>query len=219
VDPSELLGGQTHVEGEEDVSLQAADTLDHQRGDVPVPTMLTQQRSCMEQASHHVIRDRDRPQRGIHGPALQRCSGRRPEQQFGSPGEDGRVDVIAQDPPQRPDTTQLPSGDRRFGRGRVPHLRDVTGDLAGSEVVEERVHDLRRDEPEGRRPSGEVGVPVVGEPQSEHRLVGFVGRVGDGTDRLDQLEHPACRRAHRRSVLHFGVVLSEVRAETHRNGG
>ena len=70
---------------------------------------------------------------------------------------------------------RLASGDRRFRRGGAPHLRNVACHLARSEVVEQRVHHLRRGEPQGRRPSGEVGIPVVAEPQGEHRLVGFIG--------------------------------------------
>src|SRR5262249_7871618 len=60
---------------------------------------------------------------------------------------------------------------------------------------------FRRYATQGRRPSGEVGVPVVGETQREHRLVGLVGRVRDDTDRLDQLEHPARHRGHGRIPL------------------
>jgi len=40
VDASEILRGHAHVEGEEDVSLEAADTLDHQGSDVAVATVL-----------------------------------------------------------------------------------------------------------------------------------------------------------------------------------
>jgi hypothetical protein len=43
VDAAELLCGHARVEGEEDVSLEAANTLDHQGGDVPVATVLAQQ--------------------------------------------------------------------------------------------------------------------------------------------------------------------------------
>ena len=158
-----------------DVRLEAADTLDHQGRDVPVAAVLAQQGGGMEEAGHDVVGDRDRAQRGVHGPALERGAGRRLDQQFGGAGEGGSVDAIAEDPPQRLHAARLTSGDRRFGRGGAPHLRDVASHLAGSEVVEERVHHLRRDEAQRRRPSGEVGVPVVGEPQGEHRLVGFVG--------------------------------------------
>jgi hypothetical protein len=42
VDASELLRRHAHGEGEEDVSLKAADTLDHQGRDVPVATVLAQ---------------------------------------------------------------------------------------------------------------------------------------------------------------------------------
>jgi len=71
-------------------------------------------------------------------------------------------------------------------------LRDVAGDLARREVVEERVDHLGRDGGTERCGSaGEVGVPVVREPKSEHRLVGFVRGVGDDPDRLDEIEHAA----------------------------
>ena len=175
VDASKPLRGHAHVEGEQDVSLEAADTLNHQGCDVSVATVLAQQGSGMEEAGHHVIGDRDRAQRGVHRPALERCAGRGLGQQFSGAGEAGRVDVIAEDPPQRLHAARLASGDRRFGCGGAPHLRNVSGHLTGSEVVEERVHHLRGGEAERRRPSGEVGVPVVGEPEGEHRFVGFVG--------------------------------------------
>ena len=175
MDASELLRGHAHVEGEEDVSLEAADTLDHQGCDVPVATVLAQQGSGMEEAGHHVIGNRDRAQRGVHRPALERCADRGLGQQFSGAGEAGSVDVIAEDPPQRLHAAHLASGDRRFGCGGAPHLRNVSGHLTGSEVVEERVHHLRGGEAQGRRPTGEVRVPVVGEPEGEHRLVGFVG--------------------------------------------
>src|SRR5439155_1731016 len=54
VDASELLRGHAHVEGEEDVSFEAADTLDHQGRDVPVATVLAQQGSCVKETGHHV---------------------------------------------------------------------------------------------------------------------------------------------------------------------
>ena len=76
VDASELLRRHAHVEGEQDVSLEAADTLDHQGCDVSVATVLAQQGSGMEEAGHHVVGDRDRAQRGVHRPALERCAGR-----------------------------------------------------------------------------------------------------------------------------------------------
>ena len=66
-----------HVECQEDMSLKAADTLDHQGRDVPVATVLAQQGGCMKEAGHHVVGDRDRAQRGVHGPALERGAGRR----------------------------------------------------------------------------------------------------------------------------------------------
>ena len=89
VDPSEVLRGHAHVEGEEDVSFETPDTLDHQGGDVPVATVLAQQGSGMEETGHHVFGDRDRPQRGIHGPTLVRCAGRGLEQQFGGAAKTG----------------------------------------------------------------------------------------------------------------------------------
>ena len=67
----------------------------------------------------------------------------------------------------------------------------------GGEVVEERVDHLGGNGAAERGgPAGEVGVPVVGEPQGEHRLVGLVSRVGDDADRLDELEHPAGQPVH-----------------------
>ena len=55
----------------------------------------------MEDAGHYVIGDRDRAQRGVHRPAVERCAGRGFGQQFSGVGEAERVDVIAEDPPQR----------------------------------------------------------------------------------------------------------------------
>src|SRR5262249_54808631 len=66
----------------------------------------------------------------------------------------------------------------------------------GREVVEERVDHFRGHEAEGRGPAREVRVPVVREPEREHRLVGFVGRIRDDTDWLDEFEHAACDRLH-----------------------
>lgn len=43
VDASELLRDHAHVQGEQDVSLEAADPLDHQGRDMSVPTVLAQQ--------------------------------------------------------------------------------------------------------------------------------------------------------------------------------
>ena len=57
------------------------------------------------------------------------------------------VDAIAEDSPQRLHAARLTSGDRRFRRGGAPHLRNVASHLAGSEVVEQRVHHLGRGEP------------------------------------------------------------------------
>ena len=108
-------------------------------------------------------------------------------------GEGRRVDVIGEDPPQSLRTTHLTTSDRCFGRRSAPHLRNVSSNLAGSEVVEERVHHRRRGDAQGCRPSGEVRVPVVAEPQGVHRLVGFVGCVRDDTDRL---HHSNIRRAN-----------------------
>ena len=48
----------------------------------------------MEEASHHVVGDRNRAQRGVHGSALERGAGRRPDQQLGGASESGSVDAI-----------------------------------------------------------------------------------------------------------------------------
>jgi len=69
VDASEARRWHPHVEDEEDVSLEATNTLDHQGRDVPVSTVLSQQRSGMEETGHDVLRDRDRAKRGVHRPA------------------------------------------------------------------------------------------------------------------------------------------------------
>ena len=99
----------------------------------------------MKETSHHVIGDRDRAQRGVHGPALEWCAGRSLEQQVSRTCERVRVDVFAQDPPQRLHTANLASGDRRLWCRGAPHLRNVARHFTGSEVVEERVHYLGRD--------------------------------------------------------------------------
>ncbi len=99
VDASELLCRHVHVEGEEHMRLEAADTLDHEGRDVPVASVLSQQRRCMEQPSHDIVWDRDRAQRGIHRPPLDRSADRRFDQQFGGPSKGGCVDTIAEDPP------------------------------------------------------------------------------------------------------------------------
>ena len=57
------------------MGLKAADTLDHQSRDVSVATVLAQQGGCMEEASHHLVGDRDHAQCGVHGSALERGAG------------------------------------------------------------------------------------------------------------------------------------------------
>ena len=190
----------------------------------PSPRCSRSKRGGVKEAAHGVVGDRDGAQRGVHRSALEGGAGRRLDQQFGGAGEGGSVDAIAEDPPQRLHATHLTSGDRRFRRGGAPHLRNVASHFAGSEVVEERVHHLRRGEAQRRGPSGEVGVPVVREPQGEHRLVGFVSCVRDGTNRLDELEHPASHRIHRlllrlrarRPWRAFTITWTTARCHTHR---
>jgi len=82
-----------------------------------------------------------------------------------------------------------------------------------------RIHHLRRYEAQGRRPSGEVGVPVVREPQGEHGRVGFVRRVRDGPDRLDEVEHLAGQLTHGwSSVPRSGSRVSTARTcRSHRS--
>ena len=214
VDPAERRSRHPHVEGEQDVGLEAADALGHQGGDVPVAAVLAQQRGGVEEAGHRLLGQGERPQRGVHGAALERGAGRCPGEQLDGSREVRRVDEVAEDPAQRVDAALLAGGDRRLRRGRAPDLRDVAGHLTRGEVVEERVDDLgghRAAERGG--PAGEVGVPVVGEPQGEHRLVGLVGRVGDDPDRLDELEHPASQRAHGvllQSGIGFAVSTSQA---------
>ena len=99
------------------------------------------------------------------------------------------VDQVAENLTKRVHAPLLAGGDRRVGCGRAPHLRDVACHLTRAEAVEERIDDLRGHRAAERGcAAGEVGVPEVGEPQGEHRLVGFVRRVGDDPDRLDELE-------------------------------
>ena len=197
VDPAEPLGGHAHLEGDEDVGLEAADALGHQGRDVPVTTVLTQQRGRVEELCHRFLGDGERPQRGVHRSSLEGCARRGLRQQLHRSGEPRCVDEAAEDPTQGRRAALLAGEDCRLRRGRVPDLRDVAGDLARREVVEERVDDVGRDGgTEGRGSAGEVGVPVVREPQSEHRLVGLVRGVGDDPDRLDELEHPAGQRVH-----------------------
>jgi len=64
VDAPEFLRRHVHVESEQDVRLEPADTLDHQGRDVPIATVLPQQGGRMKQAGYHVAGDQDRAQRG-----------------------------------------------------------------------------------------------------------------------------------------------------------
>jgi len=57
MNPAELLRRHTHVEGDEDVSLQTADARGHQCRDVPVTTVLTQQGGRVEESGHELLGD------------------------------------------------------------------------------------------------------------------------------------------------------------------
>ena len=123
--------------------LEATDALSHESGDVPVTAVLAQQRGCVKEAGHRLLREGERPQRGVQGPALEGGAGRRLGEQLDGPREVVRVDAAAQDPAQCVDAALLAGGDRCLRCGRAPDFRYVAGHLTRGEVVEERVDDSR----------------------------------------------------------------------------
>jgi hypothetical protein len=67
----------------------------------------------------------------------------------------------------------------------------VAGDLAGGEVVEDRVNHLGRGAAQRSGAPGEVGVPGVAQAERQESVVRLVGEVGDQVDRLDELVQAA----------------------------
>ena len=100
VDAAEAFGTHVVVEGEQDVRLEPADALDHQRSDVSIAAVLPQQRRGVEAALDHVLGDRERSQGGIHRSAGERGAESRQKKQVGGPIEGRFLDQPAQDPSQ-----------------------------------------------------------------------------------------------------------------------
>src|SRR5579875_1528519 len=170
----------------------------------------------MKEAGHRIVGERDRAQRGVHRTAFERGAGRGFGEQLDCAGERRRRHETTEDLPQSRGAARQPGGERGFGRCRAPHLRDVARHLTGCEVVEQRVHHLRGNKTQRSGAAGEVGVPVVGEAQRVHRLVGFIGGVGDEADRLGELEHPTSHRIHRLLLCDTSVPLRMLRSSLRR---
>ena len=136
-------------------------------------------------------------QRGVHRPALDGGAGRCPGEQLDGPREVRRVDEVAEI--RRSALTQpscraaiAASGVvvlHTFGMWRATSLGAKLSKSAWTTLGGHRAA-------ERGSPAGEVGVPEVGEPEGEHRLVGVIGGVGDDPDRLDEVQHPASERSH-----------------------
>jgi hypothetical protein len=139
-----------------------------------VPAVLAEQGGCVPEPGHRFLGYGESSECGVHDPSLRRGAGRRPGGEVGGTRETGGVGEVAEDPPQRRDAALLASGERRLGSGRVPDAGDVAGDLAGGEVVEDRMDHLGRDPAQRCGPSGEVAVPdvpVSERPECSFRLV------------------------------------------------
>ena len=135
------------------VGLGPADALGHQGGDVAVAAVLAEQVGRVPEPGDRFGRAPGSVRSGgVQGPPLRRCAGRGLGDEVGGPGDAGGVGEVAEDPPQRGDAALFAGRDGRLGGDHVPDARDVAGDLAVGEVVEERVDHLGRYRGPGARP-------------------------------------------------------------------
>jgi hypothetical protein len=93
-------------------------------------------------------------ERAVQDPSLGGRAGRRPGGEVGGTRKTGGVGEVTENPPQRRGAALLASGERRLGSGGVPDAGDVAGDLAVSEVAEDRM------DPESGT-AGEIEAPPV----------------------------------------------------------
>jgi hypothetical protein len=98
MDAAELLRRRPQVQGDQNVGLQTTDALSHQRRDVPVATVLAEQRRRVEQPCHGRIGHGQRSQGGIHRSTLERSAEGCGGQQVHGAGERRGVDEVAEDP-------------------------------------------------------------------------------------------------------------------------
>lgn len=156
------------------------------RGDVTVAAVLAEQVGRVPEPGGGFVGDRERSQARVHGAALGRGTRGRLGGQAGGPGDAGGVSQVSEDPSHGGGAPPLASGQDGLGSGDVPDVRDVPGDLAVGEVVEDRVHHLGRAPAQRGGAPGEVGVPVVPVPE-RHDLGGRLrGGVRDHRDRLSE---------------------------------
>src|SRR3954466_7894425 len=101
-----------------------------------------------------------------------------------------------------------------LGRHELPHVGDVAGHLAGAEVVERCVYDLRRRQPERGRAPREVAVPVAPGAERLELLVTAPG-VGDLVERPHEREEAT--GGGRRGVVHRLHVSTTNRGAARRH--
>ncbi len=152
--------------------------------------VLAQQRSCMKErvttssgsGSRAARRTSVGPRRALVAP-YQQLSG------AAKAGESTRSPRI------RRSASRSPSDEQRspLQRGGAPHLRNVARHLAASEVVEERVHHLRRASPRAP-PVRRSRCPSSRDPKAN--IVSLVHRLSRETPIGRPLEHPASHRIH-----------------------
>jgi hypothetical protein len=173
------------------VGLEPADALRDQGGDVTVAAVFAEQVGRVPEPGDRFVGDRQRSQSRVQGASLDRGARGRLDGQVGRAGDARGIGLVGQDPPHGSCAAPLAGGEDRFGSGDVPDMRNVPGDLAVGEVVEDRVHHLGRDPPQRGGTPGEVGVPVVPVPEC-HDLGGRLrGGVRDEGDRLGEPEQSA----------------------------
>jgi hypothetical protein len=97
------------------VGLRPADALGDQSGDMTVPAVLAEQGGRMPEAGHGLLRDGERPERGVQDPSLRRGAGRRLGGELGGTRQSGGVGEVVEDPLQRRDAAPLASGERVRG--------------------------------------------------------------------------------------------------------
>ena len=194
----------------EHVCLRTADAHGHECGDVAVAAMLAEQVGPVPEPRHRFGGHWQRAHGGVEGPSLRPGAGPRLDGEVAGTDDAGGIGEVAEDPPQRGDRALFARRVGGLGGDRVPDARDVTGDLAVGEVVEQRVdHRSRHVAAQGRSPSSEVGVPHVAETERHDCFGRLVGHVGDHRDGLDQLEESSTHGLGHRPTVPL-LPLSEI---------
>src|ERR1700728_4096907 len=165
-----------------DVRFTAAYSGGGQSCDMPVASVLAQQRAGLPQGGSRFRRPRQCPVGGEQGAALHRrrlCSGAR---------ENGchlhcLGEISAGErPPQRRCRASLTLLERRAGRGEGPGVRYGPADVRDGEVVEGGEHDLGADRAHGRGPAGEVTHPEALVPCAGQGGADLWREVGNDVD-------------------------------------